>query len=265
MDIGIFRQNKTTPVIFCLLLVCTIAYGQEAEFIWSEEDQYGTQILMSTYRDGVWQPGEKIIDDTNLNILPTMGMNSKKQKLAVWSAVSETGSILKYSVKSGDSWQASQILTNQMSTNLAPVVVFDNNDICWVFWSANNNNDDDIYMSRLTTGTWSLPVRVNDDNDDPDILPEAGMDDSGNVWVSWQTLTGDGYVNVSKSFSANDKKIMRISNSISIQQIEQLKSKSNSDHSMQPPAFFKSLSRASFYFPGDNKRPSRTVKGNLGS
>ena len=96
-------------------------------------------------------------------------------------------------------------------------------------------------------------------------LPEAGMDDSGNVWVSWQTLTGDGYVNVSKSFSANDKKIMRISNSISIQQIEQLKSKSNSDHSMQPPAFFKSLSRASFYFPGDNKRPSRTVKGNLGS
>jgi len=266
MKFGIILFNHSKFIVFCLIFsLSTIAWGQQAEFVWSEENETGSRIILSVYQNGVWQPGENIVEDENWNLLPTLGADSKNHKLAVWSMVEDERSILKYSIERDGQWQAAQVLTDQMTTNLAPVVVFDNKDICWVFWSANNGDDDDIYMSTLTTGKWSPPVRVNDDNDGPDILPEAGLDDAGNVWVSWQTLTGDGYVSVSKSFSASDKKTNRISNSMNIQQIEQLKSRSKSDQSMQPPAFFKSLGRASFYFPGDRKRPTRSVNGNLGS
>lgn len=259
----LFKQIKL--IVLCQsLLLSTIASAQQAGFIWSEEHDRGSRIILSMFQDGAWQPGRSIVDDDNWNMLPTLGADSNNRNLAVWSVVEDQRSVLKFSTESDGQWQPAQVLTTQMSTNLAPVFVFDNSDTGWLFWSANSDDDDDIYMSQYTSGTWSSPVRVHEENNRPDILPEAGMDDSGNVWVSWQTLTDEGYIVRTRSFSAGSRKMMDVRNSISKQQLEQLKSRSAIQHTVSPPPYFKSLGRASFYFPDDRIRPTRTVKGNLG-
>lgn len=265
MNSGFLRVNKIKYVFMCLclLLMYTFAYGQEAEFIWSEDDQSTSRILMSTYKNGTWLPSEKIIEDQNWNLLPTLGINSKNHKLAVWSMVDDNRSMLKYAINLGDGWQSAQVLSDQMLTNLAPVIVFDTTDVCWVFWSANNGTDDDIYMSRYKLGKWTDPILIHEDNDVPDILPEAGLDDAGNIWVSWQVLTDSGYVETGKSFETTTDSRIQTAGSIGIQQIQQLKSRSSPDHQISPPPFFKSLGRASFLFPNDKKRPTSTVQGTL--
>ena len=264
MNFGFFCATKTnTTLIGLLLSICMTASGQEAEFIWAEEDLNGTRIVMSSYRGGVWQPGEKIIDDKNLNILPAMGMSRKNQKLAVWSTVSAAGSILKYSLKRGNSWQPAKILSNTMSTNLAPVVVFDNDDIAWVFWSANDGGDDDIFVSKLINGNWTAANRVHADNVVPDILAEAGQDENGNIWVTWQQLQNNAYVEQSQSFELSSKRAMAQASALNTEKLQQLKQRSDKVNSIEPPEFFKARSRATLYFPNNKTRPSMPVDGNI--
>lgn len=265
MDSKYFQFCKTRSIVACLLLsICNSVYGQQAEFIWSEEDQIGSRILLSTYQNGVWSAGESIVEDQSWNILPTLGTNSKNNKLAVWSTIGQgERSILKYSMNTGGGWQDPQVLTDKLLTNLAPVIVFDDEDVGWVLWSANDGDDDDIYMSRFISGRWTEPQRVNEDNDVPDILPEAGMDNAGNIWVSWQTLADDTYVEVSKTFAKTSHLKMHSSNSMSEQQIEQIRLRSNLQHQLQPPAFYKSMGRASFHFPNDRYLPARAVESSL--
>ena len=264
MNFGLYRDNKIHSFLLCVaLFVCTVAYGQEAEFIWAQEDQNSSRIVLSSLKNGVWQPAQKIVDDSNLNILPAMGMNSKHHKLVVWSAVSINGSMLKYSINNGGSWQRAEILSKQMSTNLAPVVVFDNNDICWVFWSANNGDDDDIYVSKFINGEWTTAEMVHQDNDAPDILPQAGQDENGNVWVTWQHLQSDGYVERSHSFEIQSRRRMAQISALKVETIKQMKQRSDLANTIKPPASFKARSRATLYFPNNKIRPSMPVDGNL--
>ena len=266
MKFGLYRNNIIQFLLMCSAwFACTVVYGQDAEFIWAEDGQNSSRIVLSTFKDGAWQPGEKIIEDENWNLLPTLGADSGENKIAVWSTVEADRSLLKYTIKRQGQWLPAKILTDTLKTNLAPIVVFDSNDVCWVFWSANDDDDDDIFMSKFEAGVWLTPERVNSDNDVPDILPDAGMDNNNNIWVSWKTLTDDGYVTTSKSYSKFNSQKMARSQALSVQQIEQIKSRSILDHPIQPPPFFKSLSRASFYYPDDKKHPTRVIQGNLGS
>ena len=62
MNFGFFRISNT---YFCIDLpavtvVALFAYAQEAEFIWSRENGSGTEIILSSYKDGAWQTGESV-------------------------------------------------------------------------------------------------------------------------------------------------------------------------------------------------------------
>ena len=254
-------KTPLKTLIFFILFKSSFVFAQDAEFIWAEDGINGSQIYMSQHKNGAWQPAEKIVDDNNLNILPAIGSDAKGQHIAVWSMVDGAKSILEYSIKRGNSWTKPAVLADQMTTNLAPIEVFDSNDVCWVFWSANDGGDDDIYVSKFIKGSWSAPERVNEDNDTPDILPEAGLDDNGNIWVSWQQLQEDGYVEVSSSFETNNRRKMASLRATKMQTIKQLKLRSEFENPIKPPSNFSSRSRATMYFPNDKKRPSKAVKG----
>ena len=256
---------KTTSKLCAVLALSLSAqvYAQQAQFVWSEDGANGSRLLISEYNNGNWKPGEVIVEDSHWNLLPALGADSKNDKMVVYSTIESNGSVLKYAMKRGQNWESPQVLSNTMKTNLAPVVVFDDSDVSWVFWAANNGDDDDIYVSRFINGAWSEPQMVNEDNNVPDILPEAGQDEAGNIWVSWQSLTDNGYETRTKSFAKRSSLKMSAAQGMSLQQIQQSKSRSDLTHQMAPPKEFKSRGRASFYFPDDKQRPSKAVKGNL--
>lgn len=256
------QHYKFLLITSLLTLFSVPGLAQQAEFIWTEEDENGGRILLSEYKNGGWQPGEVVVDDGEFNILPALGADNKGRRIAVWSTIERDKSLLKFTWQVNGRWQKPKVLSDQMTTSLAPALVVDNNDTPWVFWAGNNgDDDDDIYMSRYSSGQWTGPERVNDDNAVPDILPEAGLDEGGNVWVSWQELTQAGYVELSMAYEVATKRQMAASKAMSTQQVRQLKALSDLENPMQPPAFFNSRGRASLYFPNDRKRPSRAVQG----
>lgn len=67
------------------------------------------------------------------------------------------------------------------------------NGTYYLFFAANTNDDDDIFMSIFIDGSWSSPIMVHPDNTVPDILPHPNLVD-GELSVSWQQYDGDQYV-----------------------------------------------------------------------
>jgi len=242
--------------IFTLLLTTSSALANEAEFIWAEDHPDGSRIYTSEYREGEWQEKTLIADGENLNFLPALGSDSKANRLAVWVTVDANGdSVLKFSFKREGDWQYPRILSNLFKTNLAPVIIFDSQDRAWVFWSANDGNDDDIYMSHQANNHWTQPVEINSDNDVPDILPKAGLDESDNIWVSWQQLQDDmTYREVSKKL---------VDGQWIGSQKHQIKSHEDKREFdlLTPPPFFQGGSRATFHFPNNKRNQSTTIIG----
>ncbi len=249
-------KNIPYIFIFTILVMTSSALANEVEFIWAEDHPDGSKIYTSEYREGEWQEKTLIAEDENLNILPALGSDSKTNRLAVWVTITPNGnSVLKFSFKREGDWQHSRILTNLFKTNLAPVIIFDSQDSAWVFWSANDGNDDDIYMSHIANNRWIQPVEINSDNDVPDILPKAGLDESDNIWVSWQQLQDDmTYREVSKKLVDGNW------TGAQKHQIKIQEDKSEFEH-LTPPPFFQGRSRATFHFPNNKRNQSATIMG----
>lgn len=55
----------------------------------------------------------------------------------------------------------------------------------WVFWSANEDENWDIYARRLDGTKWSTAMRVSEDAG-PDTFAVAATDSEGRVWLAWQ-------------------------------------------------------------------------------
>jgi hypothetical protein len=236
--------------------MASAAIAEEIDIVWSEDNPNGSIIYFSRYQDGRWQEKTKITSDNELNILPALGSNSKGNHLAVWTTVDENGgSVLKYSVKTGANWQSSKILSSLFKTNLAPVVIHDMEDRAWVFWAANDGADDDIYATHWENNHWTHPMMINNDNDVPDILPRAALDESNHLVVYWQQLQRDlTYREVAKKFVDGDwikAQTDRMGNRRTDHEFNQL----------TPPPFFNSTSRATFHFPKNRKNPSAVIRG----
>lgn len=243
-------------IVFILFVMSSAVTADEIEFIWSEDNPDSSAIYFSRYQNGAWQEKTMIAGDGKLNILPALGSDSKKNHLAVWATVDKGGgSVLKYSINEKDSWHSSRILSDLFKTNLAPVVIFDFNDRAWVFWAANDGTDDDIYATHWGKNHWTHPIRINNDNDVPDILPRATLDESNHLVVYWQQLQKNlTYREVSKRLV--DGKWIKAQTNDTIS-----RNASHGHANLNPPPFFKSTSRATFHFPNDRKNPSATIQG----
>jgi len=188
------RLYAWSAILGLLLSVvpASLALAADAEYIWAENDYPGSTLYMSTYQNGAWGDREVIFSDEHLNILPSLGSDSQGNHLAVWVTLMPQGSsVLRYSWQQNDGWTEPEILWDGFKENLAPVVLFDAADTAWVFWSANDGDDDDIYQASFVDGNWNPPRQVNRENDVPDILPSAILDQNGNVVVHWQQLQPD--------------------------------------------------------------------------
>jgi hypothetical protein len=242
-------------IVFIMLIMNSTAIADEIDFVWSEDNPNGSIIYYSRYEDGKWKEKTIITGDEELNILPALGSDSRGKRLAVWTTVDANGgSVLKYSIKENADWQSPEILSSVFNTNLAPVVIHDFDDRAWVFWAANDGADDDIYPSHWEKNHWTQPLMINNDNDVPDILPRAALDESNHLVVYWQQLQDDlMYREVSKKLIDGEW--------VKMQTDRVVKGTAyNEPGHLTPPPFFNSKSRATFHFPNNRKNPSISIQ-----
>jgi hypothetical protein len=82
-------------------------------------------------------------------------------------------------------WEAPIALTPGQSDLYRPALGIDGSGRVWVFWSANENGNFDLYARALVNGSPGKTVRLtNAAGSDGDAV--AATDSKGQVWVAWQ-------------------------------------------------------------------------------
>ena len=92
--------------------------------------------------------------------------------------------LLSYS-KSSRMWSAPMPVSNAKQDVMRATVAVDGSKRVWVFWSANQNGNFDIYAKSLSGGRWSNEMRLTTDVG-TDVNPVAVTDVKGRVWIAWQ-------------------------------------------------------------------------------
>lgn len=190
----------TLGFIFFSILLSITSSVHSAELIWSETSNTGSTIYKSEYKNATLVQKIVVVQNGNLNILPAISTAKNGSTMIVWSRITDEGSVLDYIYTPEKGQKVTGTFKTQLATNLAPVIIHDTNNIPWLFWSANNGKDDNIFFSRFIANTWENATQVNSENNVPDILPVAGTTADGLIWVSWQQLNNNSYIELTTTF-----------------------------------------------------------------
>jgi len=93
------------------------------------------------------------------------------------------------------------------------------------------------------------------------MLPKAGFDPDGRVWVSWESIglrAVEERVLLYETKSSPGKPV-----NVTALDLDQLEKESVQLVDLTPPVFFNSKSRAVMYIQGDSTHPIRLFPGNL--
>lgn len=248
-----------------VLLSSQVVLAQEAQYIWSEENTQSTQIKVSDYINQKWAEPQTITDDKLLNLLPTIAVDSQGNQLAVWTTAQEdTSTVLRFSKKttSESEWADAQIINSAFQTNLAPSLTFDQNDIAWLAWSANNGDNDEIYAATFNGDSWTQATLVHDANDDADAIPQISMTSSNKPQVQWLRLVNGEVINF-ESLHSNGHWVSRAAG----QSSPNLRLNSELDENqtkavIEPPVWAKSKSRSTMNVRDGNKQSSEVFVPN---
>jgi len=87
--------------------------------------------------------------------------------------------------KASKKWSSGMPVSAPNQDVVRTSVAVDGQKRVWVFWSARQNGNYDIYAKNLAGGKWSNEVRITSDPG-TDLNPVAATDSKGRVWVAWQ-------------------------------------------------------------------------------
>lgn len=242
-----------------------IAEVSKADFVWSEEYSGGSRIVHAEYANGAWDPKQVIYADNRLHILPAIATSPRGIRLAVWTTFDLARFRLMYSTLESDGdnpgWSRPRVLSERLTTNLAPFLIHDRANAFRLFWSGNDGADDDIYQSRLEAGGWSPAFRIHAGNAVPDILPRAGLDEHGNVWVLWDRLAENRIAQELEYFPLESG--TPPGPRVTMDTIIEWQRRGETAYRLAPPTSFRSKSRAMMYIAEDPYTPARLFDGNL--
>lgn len=85
----------------------------------------------------------------------------------------------------GDRWTGPMPVTAPGQDVFRTAVAVGGAGDVWVFWSANDGGNWDLYARRFQAGKPGRIIRLTDDAG-PDLFPAATTDSQGRVWVAWQ-------------------------------------------------------------------------------
>jgi hypothetical protein len=208
-------QGKLLAVVFLVVFTqflrpdCIQAYDagtaikiDKGDIVWSESAGAQNQIFFSSFstEKNTWTAPLKVTDDEFRNGHPAIDAGSDGKKCLVWVAGSDTNYMIHYSVQANNTWSKPATIASTMKVNLSPSVMIDNSGQSWVVWAGNDGGQDEIYYSRFVGGKWTAPIRVNAENDVPDILPEISLSEDKIPKVTWFGYRNGAYVKLQSTW-----------------------------------------------------------------
>ncbi len=181
--------NFSRTVTVLLLFFSAVSVAQKlptAELLWIDSNDGEYQLKISEYINDEWAEETLLYASSNPITSPALGTGKNSRKLIVWTEQIRSKTVLKSMSRSANNnWQLPNVFSNQGFENYSASIVFDLEDVAWVFWSSTVRELSDIYYVRSEGLGWSTPVLVNAVNDVPDLHPRASLTLDGKVEVRW--------------------------------------------------------------------------------
>jgi lysophospholipase L1-like esterase len=169
--------------------VWTVYYGQDSDVFYSRQGELG------------WQPArplsaspEVFEDSPSLAFVPD-GTSGETTAWAAWAASTGTDQAEIYvSHWLGDSWASPEPVPGTgMLRGDQPFLAAGPDGELWLAWIGHDGIDREVYVSHWDGASWSLPLLVGRDDQDPmayDTHPRLAVDGSGRAWLVWVSYEG---------------------------------------------------------------------------
>lgn len=172
------------------------ATGQ-ARAVWSGVGEQGHLDLFEATlapEGKAWSTPERLVTNTAENITPAITEGADGTVLLVWIARDASGqALLHYLVRFANGKKLQGQVDTGFTHNYSPTVLIDHRNTLWVAWASDDGTDEDIYVSRFVGRAWTPALRVNTDDDKPDIKPLLIQQPPGEVQVVWSGFDVAGY------------------------------------------------------------------------
>lgn len=141
--------------------------------------QEKTLVLIQRYQEG------------SQNITPDITFDLDNTPWLTWVCFFQGKSfILAQNFHSKKTWVVNSSFFSESSS---PQIVVDHQNHPWVFWAGRKKGRDQIFYSSFDGRDWSEPEIIHRKSPSPHILPHAGVDSGGNIWVVWSAYDGNDY------------------------------------------------------------------------
>jgi hypothetical protein len=155
--------------------------------VWAEPVAVRTTVLHYARKiKGHWADPVQLSVKKGLHVTPVIAEDPKENIWIIWVEQTADENILRYAVIARDSTRKTgRVRSPGKEQSYAPTILIDSSGVPLIAWSGVTGRLADIYVSKWNGTGWDTPVMVNQQNDTPDITPVLGMQNSGNLWVTW--------------------------------------------------------------------------------
>lgn len=189
-ELNIVRVCGRIFLLACLLMASAASLAQvKAQLAWSEAGSELNSIYLRDWDGEEWSAAELVYQTDNGLATPVLASMADGSLVLMWSEQQRRKSVLMWAKKApkSDTWSAASVFSRLGLENVAPTMVRDPNGRLWVFWSAQQADYSDVFVTFEHAGNWSQAERVHAPNKVPDIRPQARISEAGEVLVNWST------------------------------------------------------------------------------
>ena len=134
--------------------------------------------------------GESLYSSTFPITTPSVFSRHDASKVLVWSELQSNKTVINYKLKTQSSgWGKSSLLSDVGVENLGACLIENKEGVLLAFWSAHQNDNDDIYQSAFDGNSWAPAKRVHDKNSVPDYGVSAVLNQEREVVLRWKSFS----------------------------------------------------------------------------
>ncbi len=199
------RWRRTT--VSCLLFIfvtggiafaasggeSTSSPASEIQLVWSADYGKGEQVFFSRYTGDDWTIPVQISASSKFVFKPVSAVGDDGKIWVIWTESGKKGNTLQFSVYRNSNWSRPQPIETGLNDNRAVTVIVDKSGRPWLAWTGAKKSYSDVFWSRWNGTAWDTPVMAHAANNVPDVHPELSINDSGRLFLSWQTYTEGKY------------------------------------------------------------------------
>lgn len=256
-----------------LTLIVFPCFAQQAEIVWVGHDSNEDEphlILYNAYVDDQWAQDATVVYSSSRSIVtPFLTTDFDGSKVLFWSEERGSsnrvlmimrGRVVEQGADAKIEWSAPTLLYGKRSYNIGPIAVRDGIDRLWLFWTANDGKDSDIFQSYKGERGWSEPELAHPDTDVPELHPMAYLLSDGELEVSWSAFdpVSLDYVEQSKRIAPNS--------ALAKQQLSLQKRLSGteelSEQQVRTPVDAPYYQQVHMHFPGNLQQQFSTINNN---